>query len=150
MKKEKLRREIGEENYRKAIRSIHKDITDALNSYSECPNRENAGLFNGEKKFYCTCETFAKEMMCRYLGEEKVPVCIDVPNKEVEDYILELGKIELEQEVLRRQGLIGKIRLWVGNLTSRFSLPERPKNRNYMPSHMEEKLVCSYVPLFED
>ena len=66
---------------------------------------------------YCRNESLAKKAECPYLSSDMTPVCIDKPSQEREDYILKKTKVK----------------------------PTSP--REIVPSHMEEKCLCEYVPL---
>jgi hypothetical protein len=67
--------------------------------------------------FYCRHEVLAREAECPYLSSEKAAVCIDKPTQEIEDYILKKTDVK----------------------------PADPTAT--VPSHMEEKCVCEYVPV---
>ena len=99
-------------SHEKATQRRIQGIQEALQDGVECPQREQTG-----KVVYCRNEGLAEKAGCPYLGSEKIPVCIDKPSQEREDYILKKTKVK----------------------------PTGP--RESVPSHMEDKFVCEYTPI---
>ncbi|MBW3002899.1 hypothetical protein KY338_07100 [Candidatus Woesearchaeota archaeon] len=96
-------------SHEKATQRRIQGIQEALQDGVECPQREQTG-----KVVYCRNEGLAEKAGCPHLGSETVPVCIDKPSQEREDYILKKTKVK----------------------------PTGP--RESVPSHMAEKHVCKY------
>ena len=101
--------EAHEKATQRRIQGIHEAVTEGL----ECPQRARIG----EDTFYCRSHALAEQAACPYICEETVPVCIDMPSQEREDYILKRTKVK----------------------------PTGPSES--VPSHMEEKHICEYTIL---
>ena len=99
--------------HEKAIETRINEIHDAIIDGLECPQRERIG----EDTFYCRSHNLATQAECPYICEETVPVCIDMPSQEREDFILKKTDVK----------------------------PTGP--RESVPSHMEEKHICEYTIL---